>query len=312
MRVAGLAPVNVPGIENINVTELVPGHMAYRAAMPRLLREVGWLVESDEFTEIEDPDPDNHEKRQRELINEIEEARKGLEKKPEKRKFGLFKSKKLAEKKEWEMYDDRLKGSINGKEGVYSDGKEDTVLFDVDAIRAEAAELAAQGIEVKQLESTLPPMKLDITTPSSTNPYSTLGETKNCNDSIGLSTKLGNNSANLSAVSNGRDANPLTKNYIKEYEDHNELNGHEDAISMTFESAYECPSALPISKSPKLPPSPASPDPLRTSGNSALERPPLRSVTTLPAVNFPPDYNAWADEDDEDFGKEREMKMTFE
>jgi uncharacterized protein YycO len=32
MRVAGLAPVQVPTIENVNVTELVPGHMAYRAA----------------------------------------------------------------------------------------------------------------------------------------------------------------------------------------------------------------------------------------------------------------------------------------
>ena len=311
MRVAGLAPVNVPGIENINVTELVPGHMAYRTAMPRLLREVGWLVESDEFTEIEDPDPDNHEKRQRELINEIEEARKGLERKPEKRRFGLFKSKKLAEKKEWEMYDDRLKSSINGKEGEHSDGKEDTVLFDVDAIRAEAAELAAQGIKVKQLESTLPPMKLDITTLSSSNPYSTLRETKSYNDSIGQSVKL-NNFGNLSAASNGRDADPLTKDYIKEYEDHDELNSHENAISMTFESTCECSSALPISKSPKLPPSLASPNPPQTSWNSALERPPLRSVATLPALNFPPDYNAWADEDDEDFGKEREMKMTFE
>ena len=312
MRVAGLAPVNVPGIENINVTELVPGHMAYRAAMPRLLREVGWLVESDEFTEIEDPDPDNHEKRQRELINEIEEARKGLEKKPEKRRFGLFKSKKLAEKKEWEMYDDRLKSSINGKEGGHSDRKEDTVLFDVDAIRAEAAELAAQGIEVKQLESTLPPMKLDITTPSSSNSYSTLRETKDYNDSIGQSVKLSNNSGNLSAVSNGRDADPLTKDYIKEYEDHDEFNSHENAISMTFESTYERSSTLPISKSPKLRPSLASPDPPQTSWNLALERPPLRPVAILPAVNFPPDYNAWADEDDEDCGKEREMKMTFE
>lgn len=56
MRVAGLAPVEeVPGLENIEVTSLVDGHMAYRAAMPRLLREVGWSVESDEFTEIEDP-----------------------------------------------------------------------------------------------------------------------------------------------------------------------------------------------------------------------------------------------------------------
>ncbi len=56
MRVAGLAPVEeIPGLENIDVTALVPGHMAYRAAMPRLLREVGWSVDGDEFAEIEDP-----------------------------------------------------------------------------------------------------------------------------------------------------------------------------------------------------------------------------------------------------------------
>ena len=41
-------------MENIDVTELVAGHMAYRQSMPRLLREVGWSVTSDEFTEIED------------------------------------------------------------------------------------------------------------------------------------------------------------------------------------------------------------------------------------------------------------------
>lgn len=56
MRVAGLAPVeDVPGLENMDVTELVDGHMAYRAAMPRLLRELGWSVVGDEFAEIEDP-----------------------------------------------------------------------------------------------------------------------------------------------------------------------------------------------------------------------------------------------------------------
>jgi len=54
-RIAGLAPVNIPGVENIDVTELVNGHMAYRAAMPKLLIKVGWEVTSDEFSEIEDP-----------------------------------------------------------------------------------------------------------------------------------------------------------------------------------------------------------------------------------------------------------------
>ncbi|KAF2234491.1 DUF726-domain-containing protein, partial [Viridothelium virens] len=178
MQVAGLAPINVPSIENFDVTEFVPGHMAYRANMPRLLREVGWVVESDEFTEIEDPDPENHEKRQRELINEIEEARKGLEEEKEgekkKGKFGFGSlwgpKKKAVEKKEWEMYDERMKSAPDGEvdTAVYAEGaaapgvKDERVIFDVDAIRQEAADLANQGIEIKQLESTLPPMKLDV------------------------------------------------------------------------------------------------------------------------------------------------------
>ncbi len=157
MRVSGLAPVEgIPGLENIDVTKLVNGHMAYRAAMPRLLREVGWEVESDEFTEIENPDPENHDKRQRELIRELDEARKEAEVKPGKRRFGFFKKGKLAEKKGWETYDDSMrKGDEWGTGNAEGGGN---VLFDIEAIKAE---LHSEQIEVKQLESTLPPLKLN-------------------------------------------------------------------------------------------------------------------------------------------------------
>ncbi|KAG4217660.1 hypothetical protein PC116_g33860, partial [Phytophthora cactorum] len=74
--------------------------------MPRLLRECGWLVESDEFGEIEDPDPDQHRERQRELLNEIEEARKELEKEGSSKKggWGIFGRKKRTSRQEWEVY----------------------------------------------------------------------------------------------------------------------------------------------------------------------------------------------------------------
>jgi hypothetical protein len=156
MRIAGLAPVeDIPGLENFDVTALVPGHMAYRAAMPRLMREVGWEVESDEFTEIEDPDPENHQKRQRELINEIDEARRKAEAKPEKRRFGFFSRGKLAEKRGWETYD--KDSAKNGTEGPGSPGLENNVLFDIEAIRRE---LESEMIEVRELDSTLPPMQI--------------------------------------------------------------------------------------------------------------------------------------------------------
>ncbi|OKL59526.1 hypothetical protein UA08_05424 [Talaromyces atroroseus] len=160
MRVAGLAPVlNIPGLENFDVTNLVTGHMNYRAAMPRLLREVGWEVLSDEFAEIEDPDPDNHTERQRELIREIDEARREAEEKPDKKRFGLFKKSTLAKKKGWETYDPDFADSTSHPNSPKSPSGHDSVLFDIDAIRAE---LASEQIEVKQLESTLPPIKVDL------------------------------------------------------------------------------------------------------------------------------------------------------
>ena len=158
MQVAGLASVEgIPGIDNVDVSALVNGHMAYRAAMPRLLREVGWEVESDEFTEIEDPDPEDHAQRQRELIHEIDEARKKAEGKPEKKRFGLFKRK--AQKKGWETYNandsnHKRNGSAGQAPGILSDSN---VLFDIDAIRRE---LASEMIEVRELDSTLPPMQI--------------------------------------------------------------------------------------------------------------------------------------------------------
>jgi hypothetical protein len=160
--------------------------------MPRLLREVGWEVESDEFTEIEDPDPENHEKRQRELINEIEEARRQMAEKPEKKGKFAFWRKKKAEKKEWEMYDERLKGGVAQEEGEMKEGdlekRAEGVLFDIDAIRAEVKELAGQEIEVKQLESTLPPMKISMDSPEPTPP---LRATKSHNDTLGPSSARG-------------------------------------------------------------------------------------------------------------------------
>ncbi|GAB7354049.1 hypothetical protein MBLNU459_g4629t1 [Dothideomycetes sp. NU459] len=309
MQVAGLAPVEIPGIENYNVTELVPGHMAYRKAMPKLMREVGWEVESDEFTEIEDPDPENHEKRQRELINEIEEARRALEKKPEKKGFkALFsRNKKLAEKREWEMYDEQSKaGPENGKgEGVV--GANGAVLFDINAIQSEVAELAAQGIEIKEIKSTLPPMKLDVG--KSDHPYGNLRQTRSFS---GLPIRT-NASSSSTALSNGsRSASGTAAHTPNGYDEYNE---HEDSnFSMTFESpersAKPSPHQLATNGSYRGSPTSSLPSPAFPDG-----RPTLHQSNTMPITstssNLNMGHNAWADDEDE-FGKEKEMEMTFE
>ncbi|KAL8692019.1 MAG: hypothetical protein Q9218_002873 [Villophora microphyllina] len=312
MRVAGLAPVEgIPGLENIDVTKLVNGHMAYRAAMPRLLREVGWEVESDEFTEIEDPDPENHEKRQRELIRELDEARKEAEEKPEKRRFGIFRKGKLARKKGWETYDDSMRST--GTEGSTdaADEANGNVLFDIDAIRAE---LASEQIEVKQLESTLPPMKLELNGAKSSSDAShsapPLRETKSYDAATRPSFEE-KTTAIRSAPLNSEPANDSKNPFNDEYNIStnsvlpNPNNVHaNNPPPQTLENPFADPSpshdlpdnstSLPIDHSP--PPQQQHPQSLNPSN-------------TQPLV----EHNAWLDEEeDEGFGKkEGEVRMTF-
>jgi hypothetical protein len=310
MRVAGLATVDVDGVENVNVTEFVPGHMAYRTAMPRLLREVGWEVESDEFAEIEDPDPENHEKRQRELINEIEEARKELEKKQEKKGFSFWRKKK-GEKKDWEVYDENSQ-KMTDKDGDPATLAESNVMFDIDAIQREVAALSAEGIEIKEIKSTLPPMKIDMSQ-TSPDPKSSLRQTQSYNDSLAPSAwKAGSSTPNLASPANGTYSPHRTESprqNLDEYDEH-----ADGGMSMTFDSSFKDPPAsIPPSKSPV--PSHESRD-ISTWSSPVPERPPLTSATTEPSyksnANYTPGYNAWADEYDDEFGKEKEMKMTFE
>lgn len=52
--VAGLRPVEgVPGMENVDVTDKIAGHMSYRTFMPLILDQLGFPVFSDYFDEPE-------------------------------------------------------------------------------------------------------------------------------------------------------------------------------------------------------------------------------------------------------------------
>ena len=318
MRVSGLAPVeNIPGLENLDVTALVKGHMGYRAAMPRLLREVGWEVESDEFTEIEDPDPDDHEKRQRELIREIDEARKEAETKPEKRRFGFFKRGKMAEKKGWETYDPSSARPSHNRKSSESSLGEGGVLFDIDAIRRE---LESEMIEVRELDSTLPPMQI------STKPN-------------GSPVAGGEPSVAAVLAHQGLDPEEISKIKLPprpdEIDDNHHLGLNEEKIDEEPKMSFDPEADFPIPKELKstLPPltlSPSLPQ-ASSSGEPSLAspfKPELRSRSTTPnfsstangesaAVPTPSfsalnlEHNAWADED-EDFGKEKEIQMSFE
>ncbi|EJD03554.1 DUF726-domain-containing protein [Fomitiporia mediterranea MF3/22] len=56
-NIAGLRPVNdVPGLENVDVTDKIAGHMSYRTFMPLILDQLGFPVSADYFNEPEEPD----------------------------------------------------------------------------------------------------------------------------------------------------------------------------------------------------------------------------------------------------------------
>ncbi|KAI9802193.1 MAG: hypothetical protein M1825_002913 [Sarcosagium campestre] len=307
MRVAGLAPVeDVPMLENVDVTELVPGHMAYRAAMPRLLREVGWSVESDEFAEIEEPDPENHDQRQREIIREMDEARKEMEKKPEKRRFGIFSRQKKIAKKEWETYDE--KAAANGS--PESSEKRDTnVLFDIDAIKAE---LASEQIEIREIPSTLPPMRLDLKCEqdggdgTAQGPYSNPRMSKSWDVTPTLQTK--------DETTSSRDPSLSTAQPLK--------NAAATGGSCSDHGSPRMPSGITTGSaiSPTgLSSRPPSYEAQATSAESGVgtaqaPRPGLRSSVSAPLGTANVDRNAWKDDDDDDEfnAAGKEVTMSFE
>jgi len=285
-------------VENVDVTELVNGHMAYRQAIPKLLRHVGWVVVSDEFTEIEDPDPDRHRERQRELIEELEGARKEIEKNEKKPRFSFFgRGKDAAKKKDWETYNEVKPGSNPGMEKDRVDPndqnagiKDDNVIFDVDAIRAELAKVDRDEIQPKELNSTLPPLKAD---PSLLNSpmYANLRHTKSFDHRSPYGVPSTSEShVSLPSLQNGyyRPSSLGNKNDHFDSEDEfgNPLTGE---VQMTFDAPP------PLSSAP-------------SQSGPPLYRPEFRTSVTMPTTAN--ERNVWADDDD-DFGEEKEMTMTF-
>lgn len=201
------------------------------------------------------------------------------------------------------------------------------VLFDIEAIKAE---LASEQIEVKQLESTLPPMKVSLeSAPASAgtrqdNPRANLRETKSYDTSIPYRPRV-NREGSQNSTSHVQATNPFNQGY-DEYEDYEEngTNFHSsENVKMSFDQPHLSPkmsleqsrrSPSPVKSvrssmcSPNLASSPHEPPEL-----SPPQRPKLRSSLSMPmepsALNI--EHNAWLDEDDEDFGKEKNIQMTF-
>ncbi|KAI0461748.1 hypothetical protein LJB42_004821 [Komagataella kurtzmanii] len=174
--VAGLSAVElIPGIENLDCTEWVEGHMAYRKAIPKIMATLGWQVISEEFVDIDEPDLKQTE-RQRKLIIDFEEARKKMleeDKTKKKKGWSWLRPKKkewwdvydegrreVEKKKEQEVNKDDDGSDVNGetlpeelKESGEEASNEEAVLFDVDALNKEIETIEQTEIERMQDKS---------------------------------------------------------------------------------------------------------------------------------------------------------------
>jgi len=245
-------------------------------------------------------DPDRHRERQRELIEELEGARKEIEKNQKKPRFSFFgRGKDAAKKKDWETYDEVKPASNLGMEKDRVDPndpsagiKDDNVIFDVDAIRAELAKVDRDEIQPKELNSTLPPLKADLSLLNSPM-YANLRHTKSFDhhSSYGASS-TSESHVSLPSLQNGHhQPSPLSKKNDHFYDSGSEDefgNPRTGEIQMTFD-------APPLSSPP-------------SQSSSSFHRPQFRTSVTMPTTAN--ERNVWAD-DDGDFAEEEEMTMTF-
>jgi hypothetical protein len=163
--IAGLSPVDEErfNVENFNCQEHVKGHMQYREAMPKLLKEVGWEVLEDQFVEIEQPNP-GEEERQRKLLGDFEKAQHSKKKKSWYSKVFGRKNKEW-----WEMYEEgekekqkekekkkKIKQNEKNANGSDDDGsisEEESIAdadFDIEALKREIANIQK---EAKKMEA---------------------------------------------------------------------------------------------------------------------------------------------------------------
>ncbi|RLV91863.1 Phenylalanine--tRNA ligase beta subunit [Spathaspora sp. JA1] len=151
-KVAGLSALtHVDGIENIDCTNLIEGHMSYRKVIPKILKLVNWEVLSEEFAEIEEADPEQGE-RQRQLIHEFDEARAKMEKEKQQavEPKGWKKWFKPKNKDWWEIYGQNPASSSNeevnsstsaNNSNGHEEYKVEEEVFNLDALQKEVNEI---------------------------------------------------------------------------------------------------------------------------------------------------------------------------
>ena len=74
--IAGLNPIQVPGIENVKLDSVITGHLEYRLGLPRVLKHVGFETTNDHFE-----DEDELEEKLMQELRQVESRQDELKKK---------------------------------------------------------------------------------------------------------------------------------------------------------------------------------------------------------------------------------------
>ncbi|KAI8318320.1 DUF726-domain-containing protein [Martensiomyces pterosporus] len=146
--IAGLHPISgVNGLENIDVSDEVPGHNAYRELMPLLMKNIGVQVTS---TELHDPNEKSGDsEHDREMITELQKAAEMLEEHDKKKKKWT---------QRWSFWDSGSSSKTSASSPpVRHTAPAPSTAADTSAeVDAAARELAELGIQIKEVEATLP------------------------------------------------------------------------------------------------------------------------------------------------------------
>ncbi len=181
-----------------------------------------------------------------------------------------------------------------------ANGAEKSAFFDVDAIRAE---LASEQIQIKEIESTLPPMKLDIS----------------CSvdlDSAKSSTDMSSSAAKpTKSIEDGLAVRPKEETILSSPS----LVYSNPSLARRSESGsnWTDPAYVPFSSKPasftRASPSPPPPPPPPSNGRSTPLplRPNIQHTYSVPAGFGQLERDAWLN-DDPGFGAEQEITLTFE
>ncbi|KAJ2498480.1 hypothetical protein GGH96_004264 [Coemansia sp. RSA 1972] len=149
--VAGLHPISgVNALENVDVSDDVPGHNAYREVLPILLYNLGVSVTTVELPDLNEKLGDSEEDRA--MISELEKAA-GMLEEHEKRKKNIWPW-------QWSLWDSASSASTcqAAPTATHQSASLSAACEETDAAARELAEL---GIDVKEVPSTLPALVVD-------------------------------------------------------------------------------------------------------------------------------------------------------